>query len=122
LGLTYGDRADIIATAVDENQELPQIMAPRGDPGRGPLASDGERKPRFPRRRAQIDAPDSSRDRAQQGVVADRHAQTARKTRRRSASKDERQTMDDLIEPSRAPRPRPENVIVKAFCEDATRP
>jgi hypothetical protein len=27
--------------------------------------------------------------------------------------------MDYLIEPSRAPRPRPENVIVKAFSEDA---
>ena len=38
--------------------------------------------------------------------------------RRRSASKDERETMDYLIEPSRAPRPRPENVIVKPFSED----
>jgi hypothetical protein len=27
--------------------------------------------------------------------------------------------MDYLVEPSRAPRPRPENVIVKAFSEDA---
>ena len=27
--------------------------------------------------------------------------------------------MDDLIEPSRAPRPRPENVVVEAFSEDA---
>jgi hypothetical protein len=29
--------------------------------------------------------------------------------------------MDDLIEPSRAPRPRLENVIVEAFREDAAR-
>src|ERR1700692_628786 len=56
---------------------------------------------------------------AQQGIVADRHAQTARETRRRSASKGKRETMDDLIEPSRAPRPRFENVVVEAFCEDA---
>jgi hypothetical protein len=27
--------------------------------------------------------------------------------------------MDNLIEPSRAPRPRLENLIVEAFCEDA---
>src|SRR5271168_2527257 len=68
------------------------------------------------RREARTTAPPHG---AQQGVVADRHAQTARKTRRRSASRGERQTTDDLIEPSRAPRPMPENVIVKAFCEDA---
>jgi hypothetical protein len=29
--------------------------------------------------------------------------------------------MDDPIEPSRAPRPRLENVVVEAFCEDAPR-
>jgi hypothetical protein len=29
--------------------------------------------------------------------------------------------MDDLIEPSRAPRPRLEDVVVEAFREDATR-
>jgi hypothetical protein len=27
--------------------------------------------------------------------------------------------MDELIEPNRAPRPRPENVVVEAFREDA---
>jgi hypothetical protein len=27
--------------------------------------------------------------------------------------------MDDLVEPSRAPRPRLENGVIEAFCEDA---
>ena len=56
---------------------------------------------------------------AQQGVVADRYAQAARETRRRSTSKGDRQTMDNLIEPSRAPRPGLEDVVVEAFGEDA---
>ena len=58
---------------------------------------------------------------AQKGVVADRHAQAARETRRRSASQGEREAMNDLIEPSRTPRPRLENVVVEAFREDAAR-
>jgi len=55
---------------------------------------------------------------AQRGVVADRYA--ARETRRRPASKGERQAMDNLIESSRAPRPRLEEVVVEAFREDAS--
>src|SRR5208283_3557556 len=56
---------------------------------------------------------------AQQSVVADRYAQAAREARRRSTSKGDRQTMDNLIEPSRAPRPGLEDVVVEAFGEDA---
>jgi len=56
---------------------------------------------------------------AQQGVVADRNTQAVRKTRRWPASQGEREAVDDLIEPSSAPGPRLENVIVEAFREDA---
>jgi len=58
---------------------------------------------------------------AQQGVVADRYTQAARETRRRPASKGERQAMDNLIESSRAPRPRLENVVVEPLRENASR-
>ena len=59
--------------------------------------------------------------RAQKSVVAHRDAKPAREARRRPASQRKRQTMDDLVEPSGAPRPGLENVVVEPLREDVSR-
>jgi hypothetical protein len=56
---------------------------------------------------------------AQQGIVADRDAQAKCEARRQPVTKGKRQTMYNLIEPSRGTLPRLEDVVVEAFGEDA---
>jgi hypothetical protein len=99
-------RNRLSALEITDQRSIAMVASP------SPVVDPDDRR----RREARTAAPPHG---AQQGVVADRHAQAARKTRRRSASKGKRETMDDLIEPSCAPRRRLENVFAEAFCEDA---